>query len=58
MKVNFKVSKATMLKVAAIALGILSAKVDAAERKIEIQEAVEEYMKKNTVVLTERVSGM
>lgn len=58
MKIKVKLSKATMLKVAGIALTIVGSMVDGAERKIEIKNAVDDYMKENTVILTERVSGM
>ena len=58
MKIKVKLSKATMLKVAGIALTIIGSMVDGAERKIEIKNAVDDYMKENTVTLTERVSGM
>lgn len=58
MKFKVKLSKATMLKVAGIALTIAGSMIDGAERKIEIRNAVDDYMKENTVTLTERVSGM
>lgn len=58
MKIKVKLRKATILKIAGIALGIAGTMVDSAERKIEIQDAVNDYMKENTVTLTERVSGI
>lgn len=52
MKIKIKMSKATILKIAGIALGIAGTMVDSAERKIEIQDAVNEYMKENSKTVT------
>lgn len=46
-KVKVKVSKATLLKAAGIALGLIGSLIESEERKIEINNAVKAYIDNN-----------
>ena len=50
MKVNVKCNKATILKIAGIALGIIGTMIETAERDIAIREAVEDYHKNQALI--------
>lgn len=48
-KIKVKVSKATLLKAAGIALGLIGSLIESEERKIEIDNAVKSYFENNNV---------
>ena len=54
MKIKIKCSKGTILKAASIAIGALGAWVSSQENKLEIKDAVNEYMKANDLMLVKK----
>ena len=52
MKIKIKVNKATILKAAGLALGLIGSMIEAEERKIEINKAVQLYLEDKSMAKT------
>ena len=55
MEIKIKCNKATVLKIAGIALGLAGTLIDREERKMEIEDAVSDYLKEHPEVINRAV---